>query len=157
MPADAITMTHVLVVEDDAEIRELVVRVLSMGGYDVAQASSTADGLAKLRERSFDLVILDLMLGSSSGWELLEEAGRTDLRGKFRVVMLTARNSERDFLHGWRNGVDAYVTKPFDPESLLATVAEVLRRSPEQLTELRKEELEKAELLYRLESAFDRF
>ena len=155
--ADAITMAHVLVVEDDAEIRELVIRVLSMGGYDVDEAPSCAAALTKLRDRNVDLVVLDLMLGASSGWELLEEAGRTDLRGKFRVVMLTARNSERDFLHGWRSGVDAYVTKPFDPESLLATVAEVLRRSPEQLAELRKEELEKAELLYRLESAFDRF
>jgi DNA-binding response OmpR family regulator len=149
-------MAQILVVEDDTEIRGLIVRVLAMGGYDVAEASSGVDALAKLKERSFDLVLLDLMLGNSSGWDILEEAGRTDLRGKFRVIMLTARNSERDFLHGWRSGVDQYVTKPFDPETLLETVREILNQSPEELAERRKEELEKAELLYRLESAFDR-
>lgn len=153
---DATHMAQILVVEDDDEIRGLIVRILSMGGYEVAEAASGTQALAKLKEKGFDLVVLDLMLGSTSGWDILEEAGRTDLRGKFRVVMLTARNSERDFLHGWRSGVDQYVTKPFDPETLLDTVREILRQSPEELAERRKEELEKAELLYRLESAFDR-
>ena len=149
-------MAHILVVEDDETIRELISRVLRGGGHDVLEAASGTDAIERLQRRGFDLVVLDIMLGSSSGWDVLEEASRTGGRGNFRVVMLTARNSERDFLHGWRSGVDQYVTKPFDPESLLATVEEVLRRSPEELAERRKEELEKAELLYRLESAFDR-
>jgi DNA-binding response OmpR family regulator len=153
---DATTMAKILIVEDDDEIRSLIVRILSMGGYDVAQAASGAQGLTTLKQGGVDLLVLDLMLGPTSGWDLLEEAGRTDLRGSFRVIMLTARNSERDFLHGWRSGVDQYVTKPFDPENLLETVREILRQSPEQLAEQRKGELEKAELLYRLESAFDR-
>lgn len=151
-------MAQILVVEDDDQIRELITRVLSTGGtHEVHQASSGDDAIARLGERNFDLVLLDLMLGTTSGWDVLEGAQRKGVRGKFRVIMLTARNSERDFLHGWRSGVDHYVTKPFDPESLLATVEEVLRRSPEELAVRRKEELEKAELLYRLESAFDRF
>lgn len=149
-------MAHVLIVEDDDEIRALIVRILESGGFDVAEASSGTEALAKLNARDFDLLLLDLMLGASSGWDILEEAGRSGIRGKFRVVMLTARNSERDFLHGWRSGVDQYVTKPFDPEALLETVRDILQHSPEELAERRKEELEKAELLYRLESAFDR-
>ena len=154
--ADAHIMAQILVVEDDDQIRELITRVLTSGRHEVHQAASGTDAISRLGERSFDLVLLDLMLGSTSGWDVLEGAQRSGVRGKFRVIMLTARNSERDFLHGWRSGVDHYVTKPFDPESLLATVEEVLRRSPEELAVRRKEELEKAELLYRLESAFDR-
>ncbi len=150
-------MAQILVVEDDDAIRELITRILSNGGHDVLSASSGTEAIERLGERHLDLVLLDLMLGSSSGWDVLEGAQRSGVRGKFRVIMLTARNSERDFLHGWRSGVDQYVTKPFDPESLLATVGEILHRSPEELAERRKEELEKAELLYRLESAFDRF
>lgn len=149
-------MAQILVVEDDDAIRELIARVLSTGGHGVVSASSGQQAIAALGEQAFELIMLDLMLGSSSGWEVLEEAERKGLRGKIRVIMLTARNSERDFLHGWRSGVDQYVTKPFDPESLLKTVREILQRSPEELAERRKSELEKAELLYRLESAFDR-
>lgn len=149
-------MAQILVVEDDDAIRELIKRVLLTGGHDVTATSSGTEAIQRLGERHFDLVLLDLMLGSTSGWDVLEGAQRSGVRGKFRVIMLTARNSERDFLHGWRSGVDQYVTKPFDPESLLATVGEILHRSPEELAERRKEELEKAELLYRLESAFDR-
>jgi DNA-binding response OmpR family regulator len=150
-------MAQILVVEDDDAIRDLIKRILTGGGHDVVSASNGTDAIKRLGESHFDLVLLDLMLGTTSGWDVLEGAQRSGVRGKFRVIMLTARNSERDFLHGWRSGVDQYVTKPFDPESLLATVGEILHRSPEELAERRKEELEKAELLYRLESAFDRF
>jgi DNA-binding response OmpR family regulator len=101
-------------------------------------------------------VLLDVMLGRVSGFEVLEEIDRKSLRSRSRVIMLTARNSERDFLHGWRSGVDQYLTKPFDPNVLVDTVREILQRSPEELAERRREELEKAELLFRLESAFDR-
>jgi DNA-binding response OmpR family regulator len=153
---DARVMAQVLVIEDDAEIREMVVRLLAMGGHDVTEASSGAEAMERLKEHGSDLVLLDLMLGGTSGWDFLAEAGRAGLRNKFRVVMLTARNSERDFLHGWRSGVDQYVTKPFDPEELLETVREILQWSPEELAERRRGELEKAEFLYRLESAFDR-
>jgi DNA-binding response OmpR family regulator len=149
-------MAQILVVEDDDAIRELIAQVLSSGGHEVVQASSGEQASGLLGEHEFDLVVLDLMLGAFSGWDFLEDADRKGFRGKFRVIMLTARNSERDFLHGWRSGVDQYVTKPFDPESLLKTVREVLQRSPEELVERRKGELEKAELLYRLESVFDR-
>ena len=149
-------MAQILVVEDDDSIRELINRVLTTGGHDVYQASSGTQAIERLGERNYDLVVLDLMLGATSGWDVLEGAQRSGVRGKFRVIMLTARNSERDFLHGWRSGVDQYVMKPFDLEALLVTIGEILQRSPEELAERRKEELEKAELLYRLESAFDR-
>ena len=150
-------MADILVVEDDDSIRELVRRVLTDGGHKVAEASTCQEAISQLSSGIFELVVLDVMLGRSSGFEVLEEAARKGFRDKTRVLMLTARNSERDFLQGWRSGVDQYVTKPFDPNALQKTVREILLRSPEELAERRREELEKAELLYRLESAFDRF
>jgi DNA-binding response OmpR family regulator len=149
-------MAEILIVEDDESIRELLRRILSMEGYTVSEASTGEEALERLQRGPLDLVLLDVMLGSTSGFDVLEEADRRGLRAKSRVVMLTARNSERDFLHGWRSGVDHYVTKPFDPSALAKVVREILQRSPEELAERRKEELEKAELLYRLENAFER-
>jgi two-component system catabolic regulation response regulator CreB len=149
-------MAQILVVEDDESIRELVRRILRTAGYTVSEASSGPEALQRLQQGPVDLILLDLMLGSTSGFEVLEESGRRGIRARSRVIMLTARNGERDFLHGWRSGVDQYVTKPFDPSALVKTVQEILQRSPEELAERRKEELEKAELLYRLESAFER-
>ena len=150
-------MARILVVEDDQAIRDLVVRVMRGEGHDLHEAASGDEALTRLAEESYDLVILDLMLGAVSGWDVLEEAGRRGVRAKFKVLMLTARSSERDFLQGWRSGVDQYLTKPFDVHVLRETVEDTLRSSSEQLAERRRGELEKTELLYRLESAFERW
>ena len=150
-------MARILVVEDDDAIRQLVHKVLGMSGHDVEEAATGDEAIKRLAEDKFALVVLDLMLGAISGWDVLEEAGRRGVRDRFKVLMLTARRSERDFLHGWRMGVDAYLTKPFEVEALTEAVQDTLQRSPEQLATRRKEELEKAELLYRLESAFQRW
>jgi DNA-binding response OmpR family regulator len=149
-------MAEILVVEDDDAIRDLIRRILAKDGYVVSEAPTGQQALDLLQKGSFDLILLDLMLGRTTGFDVLEEVDRKGLRANSRIVMLTARNSERDFLHGWRAGVDQYVTKPFDPDALLKTVREILMRSPEELAERRKGELEKAELLYRLENAFER-
>ena len=150
-------MARILVVEDDQAIRDLVLRVLRTDGHTLHEAVSGDEALTKLAQDAYDLVILDLMLGAVSGWDVLEEANRRGVRSKFKVLMLTARSSERDFLQGWRNGVDQYLTKPFDVEVLRDTVEDTLRTPSEQLAERRKSELEKTELLYRLESAFERW
>jgi DNA-binding response OmpR family regulator len=149
-------MAQILVVEDDDAIRDLIGRILAKDAHTVSEAPSGLQAIDFLTKGTFDLILLDLMLGRTSGFEVLEEVDRRGLRHRSRVVMLTARNSERDFLHGWRSGVDQYLTKPFDPDALLKTVREILLRSPEELAERRKGELEKAELLYRLENAFER-
>ena len=150
-------MARILVVEDDEAIRQLVSKVLGMAGYEVAQASTGDEAIKRIAEDKFDLIVLDLMLGAISGWDVLEETNRRGLRDRFKVLMLTARRSERDFLHGWRMGVDQYLTKPFEVDALTEAVRDTLEQSPDQLAMRRKEELEKAELLYRLESAFQRW
>jgi DNA-binding response OmpR family regulator len=148
-------MSKILVVEDDESVRRLVIRVLDLGGYESEEASSGAEALEKLAAQHYELVVLDLMLGPVSGWNVLEEMNRKGIRSSTRVIMLTARTSERDFMNGWRLGVDQYLTKPFDPSALTEAVEDTLQQTPEQLAERRKAELQKAELLYRLESAFD--
>jgi DNA-binding response OmpR family regulator len=70
------------------------------------------------------------------------------------VLVLTARNSERDILHGWRMGADDYVTKPFDPEHLMNAVNKTLRLAPEQLAARRASELERSELLFQVQQVF---
>jgi DNA-binding response OmpR family regulator len=95
------------------------------------------------------------MLGQISGWQVLRQMERWDLRARTKVLILTARASERDILHGWRMRVDQYVTKPFEPDVFLEAVRDTLRRSPEELAARREEELHKSELLYRLQLAFD--
>ena len=149
-------MAQILVVEDDDAIRDLIGRILAKDNHGISEAPSGQQAIDFLQKGTFDLILLDLMLGRTSGFDVLEEIDRKGLRARSRVVMLTARTSEKDFLHGWRSGVDQYLTKPFDPDMLLRTVREILLRSPEELAERRKGELEKAELLYRLENAFER-
>ncbi|MGO4676856.1 response regulator [Bosea sp. 2YAB26] len=117
---------HVLVVDDDPQIRLLVARFLQRHSY---QVSGAADGDAMfdiLKRSEIDLVILDLMLPGRSGIELCR-----DIRAisPVPIVMLTARSEESDRIQGLEVGADDYVTKPFSPRELLARVRAVLRRT----------------------------
>jgi DNA-binding response OmpR family regulator len=148
-------MARVLVVEDDDDVRTVVTGFLSRDGHETEEAASGEEALALLKDEGYDLVVLDVMLGQISGWNVLEELNRSGIRSRLKVLALTARRSERDFMDGWRLGVDEYLTKPFDADTLVAAVTDVLSRTPEQLAARRKAELEKAEFLYRLDSAFN--
>jgi DNA-binding response OmpR family regulator len=147
-------MARILVVEDEESIRHLVVVLLEGAGHEAEEAVSGPEALERLSERPFDLVVLDLMLGRISGWQVVRQMDRWDLRTRTKVLILTARASERDILHGWRMGVDEYVTKPFEPEVFLDAVRETLHRAPEELATRREGELHKSEILYRLQLAF---
>jgi DNA-binding response OmpR family regulator len=90
------------------------------------------------------------------GYEVLRTMRQRELASSTRVLILTCKTEERDFVRGWELGADDYQTKPFDPAELVEMVHELLRTSPETLHRKRQAELEKAELLDRLESAFSR-
>ena len=116
---------HILVVDDDPQIRLLVSRFLQRHGY---QVSGAPDGHAmrEIMSRSpIDLVILDLMLPGESGLDLCRAARETT---PVPIIMLTARGDESDRITGFEVGADDYVTKPFSPRELLARVRAVLRR-----------------------------
>lgn len=119
------TAHRVLVVDDDADIRDLLVFVLEQAGLDVAWAETGADALAKVRELQPDLVTLDLTLPDMDGTEVCRQ-----LRGfsDAYVVMITGRASEIDRLVGLEVGADDYMNKPFSPREVLARVSALLRR-----------------------------
>jgi DNA-binding response OmpR family regulator len=147
-------MARIVVVEDEESIRQLVQILLQGAGHEADQAASGPEALKCLADQAYDLVVLDLMLGRISGWQVLRQMERWNLRARTKVLILTARASERDILHGWRMGVDAYVTKPFQPDVFLEAVRDTLQRTPEELALRREGELHKSELLYRVQLAF---
>jgi len=119
-------MTTVLVVDDEATIREIVVRYLERDGFRTLEAAD-GDRAAKLLETETpDLVVLDLMLPGVDGLELCR---RLRARSQVPVIMLTARGEEADRIVGLDLGADDYVTKPFSPRELTARVRTVLRRA----------------------------
>lgn len=118
---------HILVVEDDANIRRGVVDCLEGEGYGVTAARDGADGLKLFRQGKFDLVLLDLMMPEMNGYDLCREIRKRDTQ--IPVVMLTAKAEEVDKVAGLELGADDYITKPFGLRELLARVAAALRRA----------------------------
>jgi DNA-binding response OmpR family regulator len=116
---------HVVVVEDDVAINEVVVRYLEREGFEVDSFGDGAVALAALLERPPDLLVLDLLLPGIDGVELFR---RLRALAPVPVVMLTARGGESDRIIGLEMGADDYIAKPFSPRELVARVKAVLRR-----------------------------
>jgi DNA-binding response OmpR family regulator len=121
-------MSHILVVEDDHDIADLIAHYLEKAGHTVDRLSSGAAVLPKLRARLADLVILDLMLPGMDGLLVCQAMRADSLTAGIPIIMLTARGEEGDRIAGLELGADDYVTKPFSPKELVARVAARLRR-----------------------------
>ncbi|MCL5734282.1 MAG: response regulator transcription factor [Actinobacteria bacterium] len=119
------TQVHILVVDDDENLRRLVAAYLETEGYNVTQAADGHLALAALKDTAVDLVVLDLMLPGFSG---IEVARQIHAKQAIPILMLTARGSEEDMLEGFDAGTDDYLVKPFTPKVLVARVRAVLRR-----------------------------
>ncbi|HYL43792.1 MAG TPA: response regulator transcription factor [Ktedonobacteraceae bacterium] len=125
---------HILVVDDDSRITDLLRRVLAYEGYSVASAASGNEALNRTLERPPDLIILDIMLPGIDG---LEVARRLRAAGdNVPVLMLTARDAVADRVKGLETGADDYLVKPFAPEELVARVKALLRRNQEERHEV---------------------
>ncbi len=124
------TPRSVLVVEDDSAIRRGVVDALAFAGYATLQAGNGTDGSRLATTATLDLVLLDLVLPGTGGFEILRAI--REARPTLPVIILTARGEEADRVQGLRLGADDYVVKPFSVRELLARVEAVLRRSPER-------------------------
>ncbi len=136
------TQQTILVVDDEATIREVVRKYLELEDFIVIEADTGTRALDILAEQRPDLVVLDIMLpgidGLSLARSLRRESGYTPLAvdGDIPIVMLTARKSEVDRLEGFELGADDYVVKPFSPRELVARIKAVLRRAnPAEKTE----------------------
>ncbi|MFJ4913106.1 response regulator transcription factor [Streptomyces sp. NPDC088726] len=125
-PAPAPAPGHVLVVDDDPTVSEVVAGYLSGAGYEVARAADGPAALECFARRRPDLVVLDLMLPGMDGFEVCR---RMRAHGRVPVIMLTARGDEDDRILGLETGADDYVTKPFSPRELVLRVDSVLRRA----------------------------
>lgn len=118
----------VLIIEDEADLAELIRFNLEREGFPARVALDGKAGLAIVREHRPDLVILDRMLPGQSGDEVMTQIRRDPTMGKTPIIMLTAKTDESDQLVGFALGADDYITKPFSMKLLLARVAAVFRR-----------------------------
>jgi two-component system, OmpR family, alkaline phosphatase synthesis response regulator PhoP len=122
-------VSRVLVVEDSADIAELIRHYLERAGHAVEMVTSGRDVLPRTRERHPDLIILDLMLPGMDGLLVCQALRHDRTTAAIPVIMLTARGEESDRIRGLELGADDYVTKPFSPKELVARVAALLRRT----------------------------
>lgn len=125
---------RILVIEDDAAIREVVVDALTLEGYEALESASFTEGLRMATQVRCDLVILDLVLPGGDGLELLAQVRL--VHPTLPVIISTARAGEADRIRGLKVGADDYVVKPFSVKEVLARVEAVLRRSAERPSDL---------------------
>ena len=121
-----VSKSKVLVIDDEANVCELISLYFEKAGYDVVCAGDGSEGLEIIRSQKPDIVILDLMLPGMDGLDVCKEIRKFS---NIPLIMLTARVDEVDRVLGLEIGADDYVTKPFSPRELLARVKAVLRRA----------------------------
>lgn len=130
VPAD--DAPHLLVVDDDRRIRDLLSRFLAAEGYRVTTADNSAEARAKLDGLAFDLLILDVMMPGESGFDLAKSLRQNS---SVPILILTARHEAEMRIEGLEIGADDYVAKPFEPRELALRVANILKRAqPAALT-----------------------
>lgn len=121
-------MNKILVIEDEAPIREMLSFVLEQNGYEALEAKSLEDAQKYLVEPYPVLVLLDWMLPGASGIQIAKQLKQNDFTKHIPIIMLTARGEEEDKIKGLEIGADDYMTKPFSPKELMARIKAVLRR-----------------------------
>jgi two-component system alkaline phosphatase synthesis response regulator PhoP len=147
-------LARILVAEDDPIIRHLLTQLLVDDGHEVAAVADGVLALEKIFEGLPDLLLLDLMMPRCDGFQVLEELRNVGLDSSLRVMILSARITEHDYARSLALGADCHMTKPFDPDELLATINELISMSDEELRERRDQEHDRAYLLSQLESIF---
>jgi two-component system, OmpR family, phosphate regulon response regulator PhoB len=123
------TANTILLVEDEAEIRDMLSFTLGRAGFQVWEAATAEEATARLEGVLPSLLIVDWMLPGMSGVELARRVRRDEHTREVPIIMLTAKGEETDKLKSFDSGVDDYITKPFSPRELIARVKALLRRS----------------------------
>jgi DNA-binding response OmpR family regulator len=121
-------MSHILIVEDDRDIADLIAHYLERAGHASTVVGNGADALSKARERAPDVLVLDLMLPGLDGLEVCRALRAHPATADVPIIMLTARADEADRVAGLELGADDYVTKPFSPKELVARINAQIRR-----------------------------
>lgn len=120
---------RILIVEDEAAIREMVGYALTHNEFELQEASDAQEALNLMAERLPDLILLDWMLPGMSGLDLARRLRKEELTQKIPIIMLTARGEEMDRVKGLEVGADDYITKPFSTRELIARIRTILRRA----------------------------
>ncbi|MCO4055410.1 MAG: response regulator transcription factor [Bosea sp.] len=118
---------HILVVDDDRRLRDLLSRFLGENGYRVSAAANAADAAARLTHLTFDALVLDVMMPGENGFDFARRLRETS---RVPILMLTARANAADRVTGLELGADDYLPKPFEPRELLLRLGNILKRSP---------------------------
>lgn len=115
-----------LIVDDEARIRDLIRKYAAFESYNVEEASNGMEAIEKCRQKNYDLIIMDVMMPELDGFSACREIRR---KSQVPVIMLSARGEEYDRIHGFELGIDDYVVKPFSPRELMMRVSAVLKRT----------------------------
>lgn len=119
----------VLIVDDEASIREMIAVALEMADYDYLEAADAREAHSLIIDRQPDLILLDWMLPGTSGVELARRLKKEEATCEIPIIMLTAKVEEDNKIQGLEVGADDYITKPFSPRELVARLKAVLRRA----------------------------
>ena len=122
-----IDLPHILVIDDDNRLLELLRQFLSKNGFWVSVASDASDARERLKCMTFDLLVLDRMMPGESGLSFAADIRKSSM---VPILMLTAMIEPEDRIDGFESGVDDYLTKPFEPRELLLRINSILRRIP---------------------------
>jgi two-component system phosphate regulon response regulator PhoB len=122
----------ILVVDDEAQIREMIAVALEMAGYSCIEAENAKDAFVAVMDHRPDMILLDWMLPETSGIELARRLKRDPGTAEIPIIMLTAKSAEDNKIQGLEVGADDYITKPFSPRELVARLKAVLRRATPQ-------------------------
>jgi DNA-binding response OmpR family regulator len=134
-------MSKVLIVDDEPDVLLLLRVNLEAAGYETVLAADGETALARIADSAPDLVLLDIMMPVMDGWGVLRVLA--DRTAAPLVVVVSAKSSDRDVVRALTSGALEYITKPFDPDDLIAVVARVLNTSLEELKQRRLETIER--------------
>jgi DNA-binding NarL/FixJ family response regulator len=127
---------RILVVDDEAKLLRAVAADLRGEGYDVMTAQSGAEALIWITQKLPDLIVSDIRMPGIDGYELARRLKMNESSALIPIVFLTAKDTTEDRIKGFRSGIDAYLTKPFEPDELLAIIASILSRVERTRTQI---------------------
>ncbi|MEO8323441.1 MAG: response regulator [Actinomycetota bacterium] len=147
-------MAQILIAEDDADIRRIVIHALVEAGHDVSAVKDGESVVERLTWAPPELLILDIMMPGQDGYSVLEEMRSQEVAKETQVMVLTAKNREKDVERSYRLGAAFHMTKPFDPDELVGVVRRILDMSATEAAAEREQEADKAHLLSQIETVF---
>ena len=148
-------MATILVVDDDPDIRTLMEAILEAAGHNVTLAADGQEALSKLKRRSYDLIVLDIMMPSMSGYEVLEQIRAIPSRASTPVVVVTAKHDPTGVMREVKGGALDHLAKPFMPEELEEVVARALGSNQESVDERRRVLQTEAEIYGSMNDLFE--